>query len=352
MCDGIFIFNPPSWIADEWEYCTKTCGSSGYQIRTVRCIQPLHDGTNRSTHIKYCSGDRPESRRPCNRTPCPAPWKAGPWAECSVTCGEGTESRQVTCRAGDHCDGEKPESVRVCKLAPCNVTMKQIKCEKENFYRENQQKDTTTYILNKKWLSSWCRINLNNKIKGLHEPCLGDKSIFCQMEVLARYCSIPGYNKLCCESCSKRSSTLPPPYLSEAAETKEEVAWPMPTSLVPQHAEVAEESRSSVGRRPLTEEDVDVLVSTSTSKSKGAELPQKRVYRAGSQTSRLVTMPYQSAAKTGVLNPRNASVLAAIVPLAAVNNTSAGALSPVRTSRKNEKHVEKRRALRRPPVER
>ncbi|KAL0178889.1 hypothetical protein M9458_024331, partial [Cirrhinus mrigala] len=28
------------------------------------------------------------------------------------------------------------------------------------------------------------------------EPCLGDKSIFCQMEVLARYCSIPGYHKL------------------------------------------------------------------------------------------------------------------------------------------------------------
>lgn len=37
------------------------------------------------------------------------------------------------------------------------------------------------------------------------------------MEVLARYCSIPGYNKLCCESCSKRSSTLAP-YLSEATE--------------------------------------------------------------------------------------------------------------------------------------
>lgn len=33
------------------------------------------------------------------------------------------------------------------------------------------------------------------------EPCHGDKSVFCQMEVLARYCSIPGYSKLCCESC-------------------------------------------------------------------------------------------------------------------------------------------------------
>lgn len=45
------------------------------------------------------------------------------------------------------------------------------------------------------------------------EPCLGDKSIFCQMEVLARYCSIPGYNKLCCESCGKKafSSTGSPP---------------------------------------------------------------------------------------------------------------------------------------------
>ena len=33
------------------------------------------------------------------------------------------------------------------------------------------------------------------------EPCAGDKSIFCQMEmVLARYCSIPGG--------SKRSGTL------------------------------------------------------------------------------------------------------------------------------------------------
>lgn len=71
----------PSWAADEWEYCTKTCGNSGYQIRTVRCIQPLHDGANRSVHFKYCSGDRPESRRPCNRVPCPAQWKAGPWSE-------------------------------------------------------------------------------------------------------------------------------------------------------------------------------------------------------------------------------------------------------------------------------
>uniref|UniRef100_U3K103 ADAM metallopeptidase with thrombospondin type 1 motif 3 n=1 Tax=Ficedula albicollis TaxID=59894 RepID=U3K103_FICAL len=152
----------PLWAADEWEHCTKTCGSSGYQLRTVRCIQPLADGTNRSVPARLCGGERPESRRACNRAPCPAPWKAGPWSQCSVTCGEGTESRQVLCRAGDRCEGERPESVRPCKLAACD-----------------------------------------------DEPCLGDKSIFCQMEVLARYCSIPGYHKLCCESCSRRSGGVP-----------------------------------------------------------------------------------------------------------------------------------------------
>ena len=81
--------HPCSWAAEEWEHCTKTCGTSGYQLRTVRCLQPLHDGTNRSVHSKYCAGDRPESRRPCNRVPCPAQWKTGPWNEVCELWGAG-----------------------------------------------------------------------------------------------------------------------------------------------------------------------------------------------------------------------------------------------------------------------
>ncbi|XP_075903170.1 A disintegrin and metalloproteinase with thrombospondin motifs 3 isoform X2 [Nelusetta ayraudi] len=149
----------PQWISDDWEHCPRTCGSLGFQIRTVRCVQFLHDGTNRSVHSKYCSGEKPESRRACNRVPCPAPWRTGAWSECSVTCGEGMERRLVTCRVGDQCHGEKPEAVRPCKPGPCH-----------------------------------------------DEPCNGDRSIFCQMEVLARYCSIPGYSKLCCDSCSQRGA--------------------------------------------------------------------------------------------------------------------------------------------------
>ncbi|XP_040898791.1 A disintegrin and metalloproteinase with thrombospondin motifs 3 [Toxotes jaculatrix] len=173
----------PQWVSEEWEYCTKTCSSLGFQIRTVRCVQLLHDGTNRSVHSKYCSGEKPETRRPCNRVPCPAQWRTGAWSECSVTCGEGMERRMVTCRIGDQCNGEKPESVRPCRPGPCH-----------------------------------------------DEPCNGDKSIFCQMEVLARYCSIPGYNKLCCDSCSKRSGALS--LFSEAAETEEHVRFGSASQLL------------------------------------------------------------------------------------------------------------------------
>ncbi|KAJ1205956.1 hypothetical protein NDU88_001375 [Pleurodeles waltl] len=302
----------PLWIADEWEHCTKTCGSSGYQIRTVRCIQPLHDGTNRSVHSKYCSGERPESRRPCNRSPCPAFWKTGTWSECSVTCGEGTEVRQVLCRTGDQCDGEIPESVRVCKLAPCN-----------------------------------------------DEPCLGDKSIFCQMEVLARYCSIPGYNKLCCESCSKRSSTLPPPFLTEAAETQgEDIFNPSmlakvlakPTSLTPDQTATASDKRNPHGRSPLVEEDTDLGVRpASNHKPRVSDPPNRRgSVPAGSKTFRLDSVPNH----TPNLNISNSSSMAAIVPGAAVNTSSTGGLSPGKVSKKIEKPVDRRRPLRASSVER
>ncbi|ELW70463.1 A disintegrin and metalloproteinase with thrombospondin motifs 3 [Tupaia chinensis] len=293
----------PLWVAEEWEHCTKTCGSSGYQLRTVRCLQPLQDGTNRSVHSKYCMGDRPESRRPCNRGPCPAQWKTGPWNECSVTCGEGTEVRQVLCRAGDHCDGEKPESVRACQLPPCN-----------------------------------------------DEPCLGDKSIFCQMEVLARYCSIPGYNKLCCESCSKRSSTVSPPYLLEAAETQDDVLFNpgdlsrslvMPTPFVPHHSETPTEKKalssiSSVGHPNA------YAAFKPNSKPDGAHLPQRRTEHAGTQTLRLVSVSSSPPTKSGHL--RSTSRMAAD-PFLAVSD-SIGASSQARTSKKDEKVIDRRHPVR------
>ncbi|XP_017693450.1 PREDICTED: A disintegrin and metalloproteinase with thrombospondin motifs 3 isoform X1 [Lepidothrix coronata] len=294
----------PLWAADEWEHCTKTCGNSGYQLRTVRCIQPLPDGTNRSVHAKFCSGDRPESRRSCNRAPCPAPWKAGPWSQCSVTCGEGTESRQVLCRAGDRCDGERPASVRVCQLAPCD-----------------------------------------------DEPCLGDKSIFCQMEVLARYCSIPGYHKLCCESCGQRSSTFPPP---GAAGTERDTpldpgslprAPPVPTPAVPPRAQLLPRS-SSLGRPPPATEEAEWHIPPSSPEPKSTGgVPHRRAPPAG-KTSRLLALLHQAPPNSSSLGPRRA------LPPVPVENMAAGAPAPARTSGNSEEHLGKRWPPRAGPVDR
>lgn len=50
------------------------------------------------------------------------------------------------------------------------------------------------------------------------------------MEVLARYCSIPGYNKLCCDSCSKRSGAQS--MFAEAAETEEHIRFGSASQLL------------------------------------------------------------------------------------------------------------------------
>ncbi|XP_066430166.1 A disintegrin and metalloproteinase with thrombospondin motifs 3 isoform X3 [Eleutherodactylus coqui] len=302
----------PVWVADEWEHCTKSCGSSGYQIRVVRCIQPLHDGTNRSVHSKYCTGERPESRRSCNRTPCPAQWKTGAWSECSVTCGEGIQVRQVLCRVGDQCDGEKPESLRECKLTPCN-----------------------------------------------DEPCLGDKSIFCQMEVLARYCSIPGYNKLCCESCSKRG-TQSPPFLTEAAETEDELTYDpslsragmMLASLAPGTEETHSETKSILSIFSSIENNADLgLVSSQENKPKASDSSSRRSHLSTSKTYKPVAVPPPPTTRSSNIHVHKTPPEAAI-PLAATDIHSTGTHSSVKSSRKNEKLSDRRRSSQPSSIER
>ncbi len=39
------------------------------------------------------------------------------------------------------------------------------------------------------------------------ERCHGDRSTFCRMEVLQQYCSLPGFQRMCCKSCKVSNST-------------------------------------------------------------------------------------------------------------------------------------------------
>lgn len=68
------------------------------------------------------------------------------------------------------------------------------------------------------------------------EPCVGDRSVFCHVEVLGRYCAIPGYHRLCCESCTKKalgpaaspdpSLVSPPPFSTPGTSLPEPKATP------------------------------------------------------------------------------------------------------------------------------
>ncbi|KAM4852531.1 A disintegrin and metalloproteinase with thrombospondin motifs 14 [Thomomys bottae] len=172
----------PAWVMEEWSACSRSCGKLGVQTRGVQCLLPTSNGTHKAMPAKACPGDRPEARRPCHRVPCPAQWRTGAWSQCSTTCGEGIQQRQVVCRTNANslgqCDGNKPDTMQACSLPACSGAL-----------QNSTVKDST------------------NRISAT-EPCVGDRSIFCQMEVLDRYCAVPGYYRLCCESCTKKASGL------------------------------------------------------------------------------------------------------------------------------------------------
>lgn len=117
----------------------------------------------------------------------------------------------------------------------------------------------------------------------LDEPCLGDKSIFCQMEVLARYCSIPGYNKLCCESCNKKESLTTHPsdiQNTPVASVEPEIFAPShptsPKAPPPATTQSPPQTTKAIGRRLRSTAPVPTTTAAAaeTSQSTGAAPPQ------------------------------------------------------------------------------
>ncbi|XP_053321867.1 ADAMTS-like protein 1 [Spea bombifrons] len=121
---------PPVWYTSEWKQCSQTCGG-GIQTREVLCKQRLSDGSILELPETFCSAVKPASQELCMNADCPAEWHLTEWSQCSVTCGEGTQTQRAVCKkklkTGDYVVGDSSMCldsplhplVRACSLTAC-----------------------------------------------------------------------------------------------------------------------------------------------------------------------------------------------------------------------------------------
>ncbi|NXY81156.1 PPN protein, partial [Alcedo cyanopectus] len=115
------------WRTGEWGSCSATCGG-GTQTRSVYCV--AFDGQSPQGVVDNAEcmafAQQPRSSQPCNMRQCAA-WTTGPWSECSASCGEGVQTRTVTCRTQQGSQAQdfaclmepKPSATQPCLKENC-----------------------------------------------------------------------------------------------------------------------------------------------------------------------------------------------------------------------------------------
>ncbi|NXY42259.1 PPN protein, partial [Ceuthmochares aereus] len=115
------------WKTGEWGSCSATCGG-GTQTRSVYCV--AFDGQSSQGVVDNTEcmafAQQPRTSQPCNLRQC-ATWSTGPWSECSASCGEGVQTRTVTCRTQQGSQAQdfaclmepKPSATQLCHKENC-----------------------------------------------------------------------------------------------------------------------------------------------------------------------------------------------------------------------------------------
>ncbi|XP_055663189.1 papilin isoform X2 [Falco peregrinus] len=115
------------WKTGEWGPCSATCGG-GTQTRSVYCVAFDGQSSRGVVDDAECMAfaQQPRSSQPCNMRQC-ASWTPGPWSECSASCGEGVQTRTVTCRTQQGSQAQdfaclmepKPSATQPCLKENC-----------------------------------------------------------------------------------------------------------------------------------------------------------------------------------------------------------------------------------------
>ncbi|NXA76811.1 PPN protein, partial [Thryothorus ludovicianus] len=115
------------WKTGEWGPCSATCGG-GAQTRSVYCVAFDGHGPRAVVEDAECMAfaQQPRRSQPCNVRQCAA-WSTGPWSQCSASCGEGVQTRTVTCRTQQGSQAQdfaclmepKPSATQPCLKENC-----------------------------------------------------------------------------------------------------------------------------------------------------------------------------------------------------------------------------------------
>ncbi|KAL0978547.1 hypothetical protein UPYG_G00171970 [Umbra pygmaea] len=122
QCNAQLCPSNPHWSTDQWSSCSASCGK-GRKSRAVRCVTK----SGRFIPEDNCKHLTPPSNeKSCRGRHC-AKWKTGNWGECSSSCGNGNQVRDVFCVVGiqrsmeeNECSSSsRPPSTQTCRLTDC-----------------------------------------------------------------------------------------------------------------------------------------------------------------------------------------------------------------------------------------
>lgn len=147
-----------------WGPCSVTCGE-GFQTKKQKCVEHS-DGKQWEVNSTICEeANIARATQPCDAGPCGyLEWGAGPWSMCSKTCGPGQQKRIVYCG-----EPSEPSDFSRC---PGKTPEEYQTCNNEP-----------------------CLVG--------HTPvCEKNRMRFCNLSNL-RLCSHPAYESVCCVACQK-----------------------------------------------------------------------------------------------------------------------------------------------------